>query len=257
MPEEIKQTEELNTIVKAEDIKEFSVFKSLVAFELAQRMAKMLAASDLVPKEFKNNIPNTVIALEMANRIGASPLAVMQNIYIVYGKPSWSSTFIIAALNSCGRFSPLRFDMQGEEGSMNRSCAVWAYDKANNEKLIGPRVTMKMAKDEGWIDKNGSKWKTMPELMLRYRAATFFGRLHAPDVLAGMKTTEEVEDIEHEEDFTHEIQTKANKEIIDIETGEVIDQQAKEPEKKPEPEPELVGAGNGGNGGSIEEGPGF
>lgn len=255
MSEEIKQQEEPNNIVKAEDIKEFSIFRSLVAFELAQRMAKLLASSDLVPKEFKNNISNTVIALELANRTGSSPFAVMQNIYIVNGKPGWSSTFIIAALNNSGRFSPLRFDMQGEEGSMNRSCAVWAYDKANEEKLIGPRVTMKMAQDEGWLTKNGSKWKTMPEVMLRYRAATFFGRLYAPDVLAGMKPTEEREDIEAGEDFTQEIKDNANREVIDIETGEVTEPSAKEPEKKPEPE--LVGAGNGGNGGSFEEGPGF
>lgn len=172
-----------------------AIFNSANSFALAQRMAQMLASSDLVPKEFKGKLANCVIALEVAQRTGASPLAVMQNLYIVYGKPSWSSTFIIAALNSCGRFSPLRYDMQGEEGGVNRSCAAWAYDKANNEKLIGPRVSMKMAKAEGWVDKSGSKWQTMPELMLRYRAATFFGRLYAPDVLHGMKTVEEIKDI--------------------------------------------------------------
>lgn len=47
---------------------------------------------------------------------------------------------------------------------------------------------------KGWFSKDGSKWRTMPELMLRYRAASFFGRLYAPDILYGMQTTEEVED---------------------------------------------------------------
>ena len=52
-----------------------------------------------------------------------------------------------------------------------------------------------MAKAEGWLTKTGSKWQTMPELMLKYRAAAFFGRLYAPEVLMGMQTAEEVIDI--------------------------------------------------------------
>lgn len=154
-------------------------------------MAKLLTCSDLVPINFRgeSNLGNAVIALEMAQRIGASPLAVMQSLYIVHGKPSWSSQFIIAALNASRRFSPLRFDMTGEKES--RGCLAWANELSTGERLEGPQVTISMAKAEGWIDKNGSKWKTMPELMLRYRAATFFGRLYAPDILNGMQTQEE------------------------------------------------------------------
>lgn len=166
---------------------------SLSTFEHAQRVAKMLSSSSLIPKEYQGNIQNTMIALEMANRIGASPLMVMQNLYIVHGKPSWSSTFIIAALNSSKKFSPVRFELGGD--GEEYGCYAWAYDANNNEKLTGPKITMKMAKAEGWIDKNGSKWKTMPELMLRYRAAAFFGRLYAPEIMMGMQTMEEVIDI--------------------------------------------------------------
>jgi hypothetical protein len=166
---------------------------SMKGFEHAQRVAKMLSSSSLIPKEYQGNIQNTMIALEMANRIGASPIMVMQNLYVIQGKPSWSSTFIIAALNACRRFSPIRFvmDGQGEE----YGCHAWAYDLANNDKLEGPKITMKMAQAEGWINKAGSKWKTMPELMLRYRAAAFFGRLYAPDIMMGMQTAEEAQDV--------------------------------------------------------------
>lgn len=166
---------------------------SLATFDHAQRVAKMLSSSTLIPKEYQGNIQNTMIALEMANRIGASPLMVMQNLYIVHGKPSWSSTFIIAALNSSKKFSPVRFELGGDGDEYG--CYAWAYDANNNEKLLGPKITMKMAKAEGWVDKNGSKWKTMPELMLRYRAAAFFGRLYAPEIMMGMQTMEEVIDI--------------------------------------------------------------
>lgn len=162
-------------------------------FDHAQRVAKMLSSSNLIPEQYRGNVQNTMIALEMANRIGASPLMVMQNLYIVQGKPSWSSSFIIASLNACKRFSPIRFEMSGEGDEYGST--AWAYDLATKERLEGPKVTMAMAKAEGWTTKTGSKWKTMPELMFRYRAAAFFGRLYAPDILMGMQTVEEVQDV--------------------------------------------------------------
>lgn len=169
-------------------------FETSIGFEHAQRVAKMLAQSNLIPKEYQGNVQNTMIALEMANRIGASPLMVMQNLYIVHGKPSWSSSFIIAAINSCKKFSPLRFEVTGEGDQ--KGCLAWAYDLGTNDKLEGPRVTMEMAKKEGWLTKSGSKWQTMPDLMIRYRAAAFFGRLYAPEILMGMHTAEEVIDMQ-------------------------------------------------------------
>ncbi len=78
-----------------------SIFSNIEAFENGQRIAQALSKADLVPAAYKNNIPNTMIALEMANRINVSPFMVMQNLDIIKGKPSWSSTFIISALNSC------------------------------------------------------------------------------------------------------------------------------------------------------------
>ena len=176
------------------DIITTTAFSNAASFESAQRMALALVSSNIVPEQYrgKDNIGNAIVALEMAQRIGASPLAVMQNLNIIHGRPSWSSTFIIAALNSCGRFAPIRFEVTGKGD--DRSCIAWTTDKTG-ERLEGPPASIAMAKAEGWYAKNGSKWKTMPELMLRYRAAAFFGRLYAPDVLNGMHATEEVEDI--------------------------------------------------------------
>ena len=187
-----------------------SYFASPQAFELAQRQAKLLASSALVPKEYQGNIANTVIALEMAQRTQSSPLAVMQSMYIVHGKPSWSATFII---NACGRFSPLRYRIDGEGD--NLTCRAVAIEIATGEQLTSPPVSIGMAKQEGWFDKSGSKWKTMPELMLRYRAATLFGRLYAADVLMGMHTEDEVRDIEEAEavvmEQPNQVRTMADK----------------------------------------------
>jgi hypothetical protein len=170
-----------------------TTFGDSASFEHAQRVAKMLSSSNLIPKEYQGNIQNTMIALEMANRIGATPLMVMQNLYIIHGKPSWSSSFIIAAINACKKFSPLRFSVSGEGDGLG--CFAWAYDIETKDKLEGPAITIGMAKKEGWFTKTGSKWQTMPELMLRYRSAAFFGRLYAPEILMGMHTTEEIQDV--------------------------------------------------------------
>lgn len=170
-------------------------FSTISNFEDAQRMAKMLATSDLVPKNYQGNIPNTMIALEMANRINVSPFQVMQNLDIIQGKPSWRSTFIIAALNSCGRFKPLKFEFVGSD-TQSDSYGCRAYtDDFDGNRITGPLVTWLMVKSEGWLSKVGSKWKTMPELMFQYRAASFFGRLYAPDILNGMQSVEEVKDV--------------------------------------------------------------
>jgi hypothetical protein len=197
-------------------------FGTKEGFELMLRQAKWLASSDLVPKQFQGNIANAVIALEMANRMGASPLSVMQNIYIVHGKPGWSAQFIIAAVNTTGKFTPIRYSIKGE--GQGKECVAWATEKATGERLESPPVSIGMAKVEGWIDKQGSKWKTMPDLMLRYRAATLFGRLYAPEVLMGMKTVEEIEDIGPEEPARlspqAEIEQNANTEEIDIQLDE-------------------------------------
>jgi hypothetical protein len=186
----MKQMEQSLVKIESSSAPSFSDSQS---FEHAQRVAKMLSSSNLIPKDYQGNIQNTMIALEMANRIGATPLMVMQNLYIIHGKPSWSSSFIIAAINACKKFSPLRFSVSGEGDGLG--CFAWAYDIETKDKLEGPAITIGMAKKEGWFTKTGSKWQTMPELMLRYRSAAFFGRLYAPEILMGMHTTEEIQDV--------------------------------------------------------------
>lgn len=165
-------------------------------FALAQRQAKALAQSDLVPQAYRNNLPNTLLAIEIANRIGASPLLVMQNLYLVQGKPSWSSTFLIATVNACGRFSPIRFEVVGSDATAkDYKVRAYAIDKESGDRCDGPWITWKMVEAEGWNKKSGSKWLSLPDLMFRYRAAGFWTRLYAPEVSMGIHTREEVEDI--------------------------------------------------------------
>ena len=158
------------------------------------KAASMLAPSDIIPDTFKNKPANVLIALEMANRMGASPFAVMQSMYIVYGNPSFSSKFLIACFNSCGRFTSIKYEFFGEPNADGYGCRAWATEKATGEVVKSIDVTISMAKAEGWYGKNGSKWKTMPQLMLQYRAATFLIRTVAPELAMGLRTEDEIID---------------------------------------------------------------
>jgi len=162
-------------------------------FDLALRWSTALAASTIVPKEYQGSPANALIAIEMACRIGASPIQVMQNLHIINGRPAWSSQYIIGAVNSSRRYKHgLKFDMRGSGDGM--SCIAWTTEH-DGQRVEGPPVSMKMARDEGWLGRAGSKWKTMPELMLRYRAAAFFGRLYCPDLIMGLCDSFEAQDI--------------------------------------------------------------
>jgi hypothetical protein len=127
----------------------------------------------------------------MAQRLKADPFMVMQSLDIIHGRPSFRAQFLIAMVNSSGRFTSLQFRMTGEGAT--RACVAHCQT-IKGEAVEGPEISMAMAKAEGWLTKSGSKWQTMPELMLRYRAAAFFARLYAPDITLGMATTEELRD---------------------------------------------------------------
>lgn len=172
---------------------------SLSQYELALRQANALSAASLVPDAYKGakGLPNILIAMELANRIGASPLMVMQNLYIVNGKPGWSSSFLIATVNACGRFEPLRFEIQGGDDPFAKTYRVRAYakEKKSGDLCVGEWITWKMVEAEKWDTKPGSKWKTMPGQMFLYRGAAFWTRVYAPEVSLGMLTTEESIDV--------------------------------------------------------------
>jgi len=171
-----------------------SIYQSVDSFEFAQRQAKSLCESDLVPKSYQGQkgLSNCLVALEMSKRMNLSPLTVMQNLNIIHGTPSWSAQFISSQILGCGRFKNFDYVVSGEGSSLSVYCEAIRVE--GNKKVKGTTVSMKMAREEGWT--RNSKYTSMPELMLRNRAATFFGRQYIPDLLLGVQTSEEVVDIQ-------------------------------------------------------------
>ncbi|MCL1937235.1 MAG: hypothetical protein FWF52_02430 [Candidatus Azobacteroides sp.] len=241
-------------------------FFNPVQFETMQRVCKMFSSSELVPDIYKASeknpvekaMANCMIAVETAQRIGASPLMIMQNMCIIYGRPSWSSKFLIATVNTCGRFNPLQYKFT-EKGMLGKvdyteyekvwvnginggrghykndaktitfdgteitdiECTAFTTAKGSDKVLESSPVSIRLAIQEGWYTKAGSKWPTMTKQMLMYRAASFWTNVHAPELSMGMKTEDEIRDIvdvsyeEVKEDIADkvsaEIAEKANK----------------------------------------------
>lgn len=199
-------------------------------FAVMQRICKMYVSSDLVPESYRISdkrteekaIANCIIAVCMAQRMNADHLMIMQNLDIIQGRPSFSAKFLIATVNSCGRFEPLRYKFENlgvlknttytdyewqnnkkvavtkilNQEVNNVQCIAYTSEKGSGEILESTPITMEMAIKEGWYTKAGSKWQTMPRLMLQYRAASFWQRAYAPEISMGMITQEEARDIE-------------------------------------------------------------
>lgn len=207
--------------------KESTMYNNKDTFDVMARAADAFSKSTIIPKDFQGKAANVLVALDMAQRLDTSPILVMQNLYVINGRPSWSSSFIIATINNSGKYkTELQFTLTGSGDSL--ACYAWAEDYQCH-KSIGPTITMKMAKAEGWLGKNGSKWQTMPEVMIRYRAASFFGRLFCPELIMGIYSKEEVIELDPEEYTTTD--TPKEEEVI------VIDEVAitEEEEVKEEP----------------------
>ena len=161
-------------------------------FELQQRMGKALATSVFFPDTLKGDVASAVVIYDLAERMGLSVLEVAQNIYIIHGRPAFSTAFLVARLNESGRIRGALKTVVSDDGQSAYSEAV---DATTGETLRGMTVTTAMARREGWATKRGSKWQTMPELMLRKRAQTFFIREFFPETMFGIRPAEEVEDI--------------------------------------------------------------
>ncbi len=171
-----------------------TMWNDVELFKTTQRMAQLLVASDTIPQSYKGKIADCVIAIDMANRMGVSPLVIMQNSQIVQGNFSWKGTACKAMIDGCGKYKESRYVEVGERGTDSWGYYLEAIDK-KDRVVKGITVDIAMAKAEGWYQKNGSKWKTMPELMLKYRAAAFFFRTECASLAMGFLTTEEQEDI--------------------------------------------------------------
>lgn len=172
-----------------------NLLQNTKALAMINRLSERYANSSMVPDTYRGKPDNCFVALELASRMDVSPVLVMQNLYIVQGKPSWAGQACKALIGGSGKFTDSEYIMVGNPADDTWGCYLQAVNVKTGKLVKGSTVTIKLAKDEGWLNKNGSKWKTMPEQMMKYRAAAFFARTECPEVLMGFQTADEVQDV--------------------------------------------------------------
>ena len=182
----------LAVVEQATQLTTNSVWENKDQFNQLLRAAQMLSQTSIIPQSYQGKPQDCFVAIEMANRMGVSPMVVMQNMYVVKGKPSWAGQACTMLINSCGKFKDVKHIYTGEKGKPNRGCYVTATRISDGSQVDGVEVTMQMAQAEGWT--SNSKWRNMPELMLAYRASAFFARVYCPEAMMGVQTAEEVYD---------------------------------------------------------------
>jgi len=160
--------------------------------EKAYKFSQIMAKSDIIPAHYRNKPENVFVAIQTAYRMDLDPMLVMQNTFVISGKLGMNSTFAISLANSSGLFEGgIRYKIVGEGNELR--VTAYATLKSNNEK-ISYTIGMKEAIAENWT--KNPKYKTLPELMLRYRAATLLIRTHVPEVINGMYMVEEIQDVQ-------------------------------------------------------------
>lgn len=171
-----------------------SVWENKGQFDQLLRAAQMLSQTSIIPQSYQGKPQDCFVAIEMATRMNISPMVVMQNMFVVKGKPSWSGQACTMLISSCGKFREVKHIYTGKKGTDDRGCYVTAVRNSDGEVITGVEVTIRMAQAEGWT--SNPKWRNMPELMLAYRASAFFARVYCPEALMGVQTTEEIYDAE-------------------------------------------------------------
>ncbi len=165
--------------------------------EEAWRLSEALSSSGLVPDAYKGKPRDCLIALDLAGRLGVGWLAIMQSVYSVHGRLGMESKLVASLINTSGIFTdPLDYEVVGDDSDKdNYKVRAFATRKSTGKVLYGPWITWKLVRAEAWDSKAGSKWKTMPDQMFHYRAASWFANRHCPEVKIGMMTTEEAEEL--------------------------------------------------------------
>lgn len=193
--QEVTPTEEIQMEPQTMAPQALTMWNDSRLMKNAAATAKSLSMSTIIPENFRGKVGDCLIAIDMANRMGISPLMVMQSSQIVKGNFTWRGSACKAFIDGCGKFRESEFVQVGEPGTSSYGYYLQAVNNRTGKTVKGTTITMQMAIDEGWTNKNGSKWKTMPEQMLKYRAAAFFARSECPEVLMGCYTAEEIQDV--------------------------------------------------------------
>ena len=221
------------------------LFWDVATFEHGQRVAKALITSQMVPERFRN-VGDVLICLNLSRRMEQvtgnyiDPLMMMQNIYIIKGKPAFETRLAIGFFNALGQWEKINWQVKwqptdkwvtldADTAGNYQSARAFAKNLKDNKAYYGEEVSVEMAKKAGWWGKQGSLWPVFTGMMLRYRSAMFFIRQFEPGVLLGLYTREEVLDMAEIEPGVYHVPSEETM------TGTLLEDIVAPPAKEPLP----------------------
>lgn len=154
----------------------------------ALELAKLIAYSGMVPKDYQQNPGAVLIAMQMGAELGLTPMSAIQNIAVINGRPSlWGDAMLAVVL---GHRDCEGVDETLDESTMTATCTVKRRDRAPVVRTFSQAD----AKQAGLWGKSGP-WTQYPKRMLQMRARGFALRDSFPDALRGIHLAEEAGDV--------------------------------------------------------------
>jgi hypothetical protein len=177
-------------------------------FDGLWRIANVMASTDMVPDRYKNNTPDTFVALSMGMEIGLSNMGSLQNISVVNGMPTVFADGVTGLIQGSGMLEWMEEgfrdgDKEVDPSDLPVKLGEWpdtlkAYchmKRKGQEKVYKGTFSVADAKRMGkWMYKEKSVWSQHPARMLTWRARTWPCRDGFSDILKGLKIYEEVVD---------------------------------------------------------------
>ena len=152
--------------------------------EFRWRAANAYSQSCMVPQHFHGKPQDCYVVVELAGQLGVPPLTALQNIFMISGRPGFKAQFAVALANKSKAFAgPIRHKVDRGDGKPE-SLTVTAYAPTHDGDVVEVSVSMATAMKEGWT--KNSKYKSIPEQMLRWRSSSWLINLYCPEVLMGL-----------------------------------------------------------------------
>lgn len=151
----------------------------------AMEFAKIIASSDMVPKDYINKPGNVLVAVQTGAELGLKPMQSLQGISVINGRPGVWGDAMWALILSHPEYE------DSHEEKTDTQCTVTLKRRGKSAVIV--TFSMEDAKKAGLAGKQGP-WQTAPKRMLQMRARAFAARDLFADALKGIKSIEELRD---------------------------------------------------------------
>lgn len=205
-----------------QDNSDLSYLLDTARYEHTQRIAQGMAAATLMPKHLRGDSPqialaNCFLVVNQALRWGLDPFAVAPETYEVQGKLGFQGKLIAAVVNARAKLKQrlkYTFDGKGEDLTVTVSGTFDGEDEARTITL-----SVKQAKTQNQM------WIKDPEQKLIYSGVTKWARRHAPEIMLGVMTDDDIERIREDQAVSqaHQVGPKFEKRKEEEPTKTVVE----------------------------------